>query len=59
VKRVAAIGDELQGGDRIVAFPLYPTLAIAPNGAVTFAAIVERDGARSDTLLYYGPPRGK
>jgi hypothetical protein len=59
MKRVAAIGDELPGGGRIVAFPLYPTLAIAPNGAVTFAAIVERDGARDDTLLYYGPPRSK
>jgi hypothetical protein len=57
-KRVAAIGDALPaGGGRIVAFPLYPTLAIAPNGAVTFAAIVERDGARRDTLIYYGPPR--
>ena len=59
VRRVAAIGDALPGGGRIAAFPLYPSLAIAPDGAVTFAAIAERDGARADTLLFYGPPRGK
>lgn len=59
VKRVAAIGDALPGGGRIVAFPLFPSLAVAPDGAVTFTAIAKRDGARADTLLFYGPPRGK
>ena len=58
-RRIAAVGDALPGGGRIAAFPLYPALAIAPDDAITFAAIAERDGARADTLFYYGPPRGK
>jgi hypothetical protein len=58
MKRVAAIGDKLPGGSSITGFPLYPDLAIAGDGAVTFAAVAEREGARHDTLFYYGPPRG-
>jgi hypothetical protein len=57
LKRVATVGDTLPGGDRLAAFPLYPALAIAPNDAVTFNAFAERDGARADTLFFYGPPR--
>jgi hypothetical protein len=56
-KRIAAIGDTLPQNGRISAFPLYPALAIGDNRAVTFVAIAERDGQRSDTLFYYGPPR--
>jgi hypothetical protein len=59
VKRVAGIGDPAPGGGRISAFPLHPAVSIAPNDAITFAASAERDGARSDSLFYYGPPRGK
>jgi len=57
--RLAAVGEPLPEGGRIAAFPLYPALAIAGNDAVTFAAVAERDGQRSDTLFYYGPPRTK
>jgi hypothetical protein len=56
-KRLATIGDVTPLG-RIAGFPLYPALAMAPNGAVSFVAGIEREGGRSDALLYYGPPRG-
>jgi len=59
VKRIASVGDALPGGGRIVGFPLYPALAMAANDAVTFTAAAERDGQRSDTLFYYGPPRAR
>ncbi len=57
VTRIAAIGDTLASGGRIASLPLYPALAISAQGAVTFAAAVERDGAPQETLFYYGPPR--
>ena len=59
LRRIAAVGDSLSDGSRITGLPLYPTLAISPNDAVTFAATTERDGGRSQALLYYGPPRAK
>jgi hypothetical protein len=59
LKRLAAVGDGLPGGARLATFPLYPSLAISPSGAVTFAATAEREGQRKDALYYYGPPRGK
>lgn len=59
MKRVAAVGDALPGGGRIVAFPLRPVLSIAPDDAIVFAAIAEQGGARTDRLFYYGPPRRK
>lgn len=57
--RIAALGDALPGGGRLVAFPLFPALTVGPDGAVTFAATSERDSQRSDTLFYYGPLRAK
>ncbi len=57
--RVAAIGDPLPDNARLAAFPLYPAAAIGGQDAVTFAAAAERDGTRTATLFYYGPPRGK
>ena len=59
LKRVAAVGDALPGGGRLDAFPLYPSLAIGPDGAITFSATVERNSVRGDQLFYYGPPRHK
>ncbi len=57
LRRVAAVGDALPDGGRLAAFPLYPVTAIGGAGAVTFIATAERDGMRTDTLFYYGPPR--
>jgi hypothetical protein len=57
LKRLAAVGDTLPEGGRLVSFPLYPAIAIGPDNAVTFAAANEREGARKDTLFYYGAPR--
>ena len=59
LRRVAAVGDGLSDGGRLAAFPLYPAAAIGGSDAVTFAATAERDGNRTDTLFYYGPPRSK
>ena len=59
VRRIAAVGDSLPDGSRITGLPLYPTLAISPSDAVTFAATTEREGGRSQALFYYGPPRTK
>lgn len=59
LRRIAAVGDSLPDGSRVTGLPLYPTLAISPSDAVTFAATTERDGGRSQALLYYGPPRTK
>ncbi len=56
---MAAAGDALPDGGRLAAFPLYPAAAIGGGDAVTFVATAERDGARTDTLFYYGPPRGR
>src|SRR5439155_3097263 len=55
LKRLAGIGDTLPNGGRLAAFPRHPTLAIGPDDAVTFAAAGERDGKRTDILLYSGP----
>jgi hypothetical protein len=57
LKRLAAVGDTLPEGGRLVSFPLYPAIAIGPDNAVTFVAGNEREGARKDTLFYYGEPR--
>ena len=55
--RVATVGDALPDNTRLAAFPLYPTAAIGGQDAVAFAAAAERDGTRTATLVYYGPPR--
>jgi hypothetical protein len=59
LKRVAAVGDALPDGGRLDAFPLYPSLAIGPDGAITFSATVERNNVRGDELFNYGAPRHK
>lgn len=59
LRRIAAVGEPLPDGSRMTGLPLYPTLAISSSDAVTFAATTERDGGRSEAILYYGPPRTK
>jgi hypothetical protein len=59
MRRIAAVGETLPDGSRLTALPLYPTLAIGPKDAVTFSGTTERDGGRSQTLIYYGAPRPK
>jgi hypothetical protein len=59
LRRIAAVGESLPDGSRMTGLPLYPTLAISSSDAVTFAATTERDGGRSEAIVYYGPPRTK
>jgi hypothetical protein len=59
LRRIAAVGEALPDGSRLTALPLYPTLAISQQGAVTFAATTARDGAPNQVLLYYGSLRPK
>ena len=57
LRRIAAVGEVLPDGSRLTALPLYPTLAISQQGALTFAGTTERDGALNQALLYYGSLR--
>jgi len=57
LNRLAAVGETLANGGRLVSFPLFPAIAIGPDDAVTFAATSERDGARRDAIFYHGEPR--
>jgi hypothetical protein len=58
-RRGGAWRRDIRRRGRIAALPLYPDLAIAADDALTFAAIVEREGVRRDTLFYFGPPPAK
>ena len=55
LQRLAGIGDTLPDGSRLTGFPRYPTVAIGPDDAVTFAATAERDGTTREALFYAAP----
>lgn len=54
VTRVAAPGDLLMDGGKLTSLGLYPTVAVASDGAVSLLGIVERDGEESNAVLRYG-----
>ncbi len=54
VARVVAPGDPLMDGGKLVSLGLYPTVAVASDGAVSLLGIVERDGEESNAVLRYG-----
>jgi len=56
LQRLAGIGDALPDGSRLTGFPRYPTVAIGPDDAVTFAATAERDGTTREALFYAAAP---
>jgi hypothetical protein len=54
VRRVVAAGDPLIDGGKLASFGLYPTVAVASDGSVSFLGFVERDGEQLDAVLRLG-----
>jgi hypothetical protein len=54
VTRVIAPGDALMDGGKLNSLGLYPTVAIASDGAVSLLGIVARDGKELYAVLRYG-----
>lgn len=54
VARVATPGDLLMDGGKLTSLGLYPTVAVASDGSVSFLGIVERDGEEANAVLRYG-----
>jgi hypothetical protein len=54
VTRVVKPGDPLMEGGKLSSLGLYPTVAIASDGAVSLLGIVERDDEQSYAVLRYG-----
>jgi hypothetical protein len=54
VTRIIALGAPLMDGGKLTSLGLYPTVAVASDGSVSFLGIVERDGEEADAVLRYG-----
>ncbi|PYN04137.1 MAG: hypothetical protein DME07_04320 [Candidatus Rokuibacteriota bacterium] len=54
--KVAAAGDGLPGGGKLVSFGLYPFAAMSNAGAVSFAASPDAVGAGAEGLFAVDPP---
>jgi hypothetical protein len=54
VTRIVAPGDPLMDGGKLTSLGLYPTVAVASDGSVSFLGIVERDGEQLNAVLRYG-----
>jgi hypothetical protein len=54
VTRALAPGDPLMDGGKLTSLGLYPTVAVASDGSVSFLGIIERDGEETDAVLRYG-----
>ena len=54
VTRVVNPGDLLMDGGKLSSLGLYPTVAIASDGAVSLLGIVEHDNEQSYAVLRYG-----
>jgi hypothetical protein len=52
--RIVALGTSLMDGGKLTSLGLYPTVAVASDGSVSFLGIVERDGEEVDAVLRYG-----
>jgi len=52
--RILAPGDPLMDGGKLTSLGLYPTIAVASDGSVSFLGIVERDGEETNAVLRYG-----
>jgi hypothetical protein len=54
VMRALAPGDPLMDGGKFTSLGLYPTVAVASDGSVSFLGIIERGGEETDAVLRYG-----
>ena len=54
VTRVVVPGDPLLDGGKLTSLGLYPTVAVASDGSVSFLGIVGRDGEEANAVLRYG-----
>jgi hypothetical protein len=52
--RVVEPGDSLMDGGKLSSLGLYPTVAVASDGSVSFLGVVEHDGEAADAVLRYG-----
>jgi hypothetical protein len=52
--RVAGPGDPLVDDGKVTSLGLYPTVAVASDGSVSFLGLVERDGDQVNAVLRYG-----
>jgi hypothetical protein len=52
--RVAGPGDSLVDDGKLTSLGLYPTVAVASDGSVSFLGLVERDGDQVNAVLRYG-----
>jgi hypothetical protein len=54
-RKIAAIGDRVQGGDVLRSFALYPVLAMSPRGDVSFAIAPFSQGGGVDAIVVAPP----
>jgi hypothetical protein len=52
--RILGPGDPLIGGGKLTSLGLYPTVAVASDGSVSFLGMVERDGEEANAVLRHG-----
>jgi hypothetical protein len=52
--RIFGPNDPLMDAGKLTSLGLYPTLAVASDGSVSFLGIVERDGDEANAVLRYG-----
>jgi hypothetical protein len=57
--KVAAVGDALPGGGRIVSFGLYPFAATSSPGAIAFATTPDAVGAGAEGVFAIDPTSGR
>jgi|RhiMetdeSRZDD1v2_1073273.scaffolds.fasta_scaffold128335_3 hypothetical protein len=55
-RRLAVVGDPAPGGGRLATFTLYPSLAMARSGAVTFAAATSAPSGSAEGIYLIAAP---
>jgi len=58
-QRLAAVGDVVPDGARIATFTLYPLVAMAPSGAVAFAAVTTGPSGNAEGIYVVQAPRAR
>ena len=55
--RRAAVGDTLDDGAKLAAFPLYPAVAASPRGALAFTIVRETAEGSNEAIVIAPPPK--